>query len=170
MVVAGNLINQNVYAIQGKNGYVGCSSRTKNYIVGFQTRIKAHEVKSKIDLEPKIYLERRHIEEITDDINSGLSDIGFSKNELRVKDVTIDVEAKLTILKNLDGTPRKTKDLKIEQIPVSTFLMFPFDKCLGVIMPYDLWYEDENKYIFLSQVVDPCEHMLDMFRKNLHID
>jgi hypothetical protein len=124
-------------------------------------------VKFKIHPEPydKIYLERHNIEEITDDVNSGLDKMNCDVQ--RVRDLTIDVGAKLTIPKISNGM-LYTHDFEIEDVDFGDFIMYPLNNCLGVVLPQELYFEDEDKFIFSSQVIDPCEYMFDLFRKKLN--
>jgi hypothetical protein len=159
--------NNKIYSIKNSSGLFCINHRYKNYIIGFHSRILAYRVKDNLPPNPHkyIYLKPDRIEEVSADINFGLKNMGLEDGSF-VTDVNIDLQAELSIPKNKNNIivedPYYIEDLRFDE-----FLMYPFQKCLGVIMPFEIYREDEDRYIFLSQVIDPCENTLGLFRKSL---
>jgi hypothetical protein len=46
--------------------------------------------------------------------------------------------------------------------------MYPFDKNIGISLPFVLEEDSHDKFIFTTQVIDPCNN-IDIFGKNLII-
>jgi hypothetical protein len=73
--------------------------------------------------------------------------------QLRFKRIS-DRTARLTIDKN-SGNDCAVCD--VHNVNFQEFLMYPFDKCLGIVLPFKLLEETRQQYVFLSWIVDPCD-------------
>lgn len=65
-----------------------------------------------------------------------------------------DRTARLTIDKNVGD---HCTLCEVYSVNFQEFLMYPFDKCLGIVLPFKLLEETRQQYVFLSWIVDPCD-------------
>lgn len=150
----------NLYSISSGNGLIGVNHAQKHYVVSFKQERTAQRVKKNVHSQPRLYLERSIIEDVAHDVNTALKSIGIHSD---VPNIMVDTAAKLTILKDMqsaepyhqDYSPQMT-ELEIVTVPYESFFLYPFENNLGIIMQYDLFLEDSEKYVFLCSVVDPC--------------
>jgi hypothetical protein len=82
----------------------------------------------------------------------------------KVAGVTVATNAKLTVTKCPDCRP---DDFSVSAIGRDEFLMYPFEKCLGVVLQNDMYAEDAGSYVFLANVIDPCESSWELFVQKL---
>jgi hypothetical protein len=150
----------NLYSISsGNGGLIGVTHSQKHYVVSFRQERTAQRVKKAVHIQPRLYLERSIIEDVAHDVNTALKSIGIHSD---VPNIMVDTAAKLTILKDTDandqyhhGSP-EASPFDIITVPYESFFMYPFENNLGIILQYDLFLEDSEKYVFLCNVVDPC--------------
>lgn len=137
----------------------------KSYIIGFEKRHHAHLVKLQITNNPDCHLLRSKIHNITNDVKNGLLEFGIVDNN--ITQINIDVEAKLSIMKkkNID---KIDYSLEIEDIKYDDFLMIPIIYNMGIILPYELILEDDNKLEFKSQVIESLDDELKTIKNNLN--
>lgn len=154
-----------VYTIATKTGQsLGLAYKTKYYIVGFSRLSTAEVVKRNVSsVCPKLHIEAPHHEDITHDINFGLHQLGILDN-FKVKNVSVAMGAKLSIMK---GQAAADAGLHVVKVDYQDFLMYPFQRGLGIILEYDLYWEDTNHYTFLSNIVDPSDSSIDMIVNKL---
>jgi CRISPR/Cas system-associated protein Csx1 len=129
--------------------------KSKPYVIGFIDKSLALHVSKNITIDPNCYILRGITHDISDDVNSGLKSMGI--NEI-IDDICIDVNAKLTIMKKPESDPVKT-DFFIETMDYGVFMMYPFEKMVGVILPNFIMDEDDHKMEFESQVIDPSDNL-----------
>jgi len=146
----------------GNGGLIGVNHAQKHYVVSFKQEKTAQRVKENLHLQPRLYLERSVIEDVAYDVNTALKSMGLQSE---VPNIMVDTAAKLTVLKDTQAKARRQDtisssdldlDLEIVTVPEESFFMYPFENNLGIIMQYDLFLEDPEKYVFLCSVVDPC--------------
>lgn len=148
--------------LRQKSGFLGYSKEARSYIIGFDSKKYAKAVCKTVSKSPLILLSRHDVDDISDQVNIGAK--AFGVDSMDVTDLTIDTEAQLTITKSQERLLEEF--YKLEDMDAGDFLCMPFERDLGVIMPYKLINETVNEYVFLSQVIDPCGQP-DMFRKHL---
>lgn len=154
-----------VYLISGKNGALAVAHNNRHYVVGFSRETTARRVSKTLPpASPKLRLEVSKVEDITHDINFGLRQLGVLDDTTKVAGVTVATNAKLTITKCPDCRP---EDFSVSAIDRDEFLMYPFEKCLGVVLQNDLYAEDTASYTFLANVIDPCDASWEMFLQKL---
>ena len=154
---------KSVSVLKKNNNMLSLTFREKPYIIGFTSPIHAKYTSAWLHKDNvQMHLRRKHFEEVHDEINTSL--IGMGMKPIHSHDVTIDVEAELYVpkAKELD----MKNGIEIEHVPFADFIMFPFEKYLGVVMPFHQAYEDDDCVIFMSQVIDPSE-TIDMFKRTL---
>jgi len=167
-----NFLNyQKGYVLKNKNQSVGVSeyhgNRLHHYIVAFKSPILARKVHYTIDPEPVLRIERQGRINIKNEINTCLEELGISGVD---NEIYIDVISKLYIpkTKNPGGfnDPMNDGGLHMEEGPLEDYYMMPFDKNIGVILPYELFLEDSKNLVFLCQVIDPVDSY-KFFRKSM---
>ena len=150
------------YVLKRKSQSLGLSeyhgNRLHHYIVGFKSSILARKVHYNIDPEPILRLERAHRIDISNELNTCLDELGISGVDNRVY---IDVMSMLYVPKAqhpggiLD--PMNDGGFHMEEHPLEDLYMMPFDKNIGIVLPYDLFMEDSKKLVFYCQVIDPVD-------------
>ncbi len=154
-----------VYLISGRNGALAVAHNNRHYVVGFSRESTARRVlKTLPPTSPKLQLEVSAVEDITHDINFGLQQLGALDATTKVAGVTVATNAKLIVTKSPDC---HQDDFSVSAISRDEFLMYPFEKCLGVVLQNDLYAEDTGRYIFLANVIDPCDSSWEMFVQKL---
>lgn len=141
-----------------------------HYVIGFQNPIMARKVHYNIHPLPYLHLDRGESIDISFELSDSLSSLGVV-NDHNDK-VTIDVSSKLTIPKmDLEGSihnPLNDAGFHLCEVPLEDIYMMPFDKNVGVILPYELFIENSKSFIFLCQIIDPVQSSFH-FRKSLPI-
>ena len=98
-----------------------------------------------------IRLSSKKLLNVTHDVNNIVAFTNHS--HLQVSRVVIDIEATLYIRK-------KTKDvscpsLYIDKLELDDFMVYPFEKNLGIAMPYEFVRETTTHLVFLAEMVKP---------------
>jgi hypothetical protein len=159
------------YILQRKNQSLGLShthqERTHHYVLVFQNSIMARKVHYNMHPEPILRIERNDYMDVTFEINQGLADLGY--NEVRGK-VSIDVASQLYIPKSIEprgiSNPMNDGGFHLKSIPLENMYMLPFENNVGVIIPYDLTWEDKKQIVLTCKVIDPVDSTFH-FYKNL---
>ena len=157
-------MQKSIVTIKKSNTVLSVVHCDRNYIIGFTDNYHAKYVKHVLSTFPRLELKSHRPANIKHEINCGLLEMGITP--FQNGDVTIDITAQLKINKRKDDVP--DSDYQLADVDYSDFLMYPFDKGLGVVMPYQIVYEDQTELHFLTQVVDPTNDV-SMFAKNLKI-
>ncbi len=153
---------QNYYLLKHHKNYFGFVDYEKHYVVGFNQHHLNYLLRNNITKKSKACLIRNHTEDVTQDINAGLIMKGVSQT---ISGVTIDVGAKLIITKDEEFV-EKDDVFEIDHVQIDNFILWPFQNNLGVVLTTDLYTEDKDKYVFTSQIIDPCQSS-EMFLKKL---
>lgn len=151
--------------ISGQKGALAVAHNSRPYIVGFSRETTARRVLRTLPpMSPKLHLEISNVEDITHDINFGLQQLGVLDKTTKVANVTVSTNAKLTVPKSELCSPEA---FHVASIDKDEFLMYPFEKCLGIVLQNELYAEDEGSYTFLVNVIDPCDSSWEMFVQKL---
>lgn len=139
-----------MYTICRGNKTVGTKSDNKDYIIGYKKVIFARKVQYNIHPEPKIIL-----------LKSNMTFV--EKNNIKVH---IDNDASLFVQKHRGNYYNPLNDgcyhMKIEKL--DEFMLFPFTKSIGIILPYNLIDETDDEFIFKCIVLSP-NSMIELFDK-----
>lgn len=168
------MLGSRISIIEHKNTYLSVPHANKNYLIGFPDSKMAYLVRATLPrpLSPPIELKRRHYVDVTQEVNLSLLKMNIPiQSSSPSGEVVIDPEARLTFPKSqsfgaLDGAhdisisidiPENTdtEEYEVRHMPLERFMMFPFEKNLGIVMPYDLVHADDDKYIFTANLVEP---------------
>lgn len=156
------LKGKHVYMLKGKNGTVGVNHSNKAFVVGFKDKNIATTVSTMLHEFPQLSLQCNRLENVAEDINNGL--IGMGLSNIAVSDVVIDTEAILYITKKKQDESQN--DIIVEHCPFEDFLMYPFYKNIGILLPDDILDSNEDYYMFSCHLVAPSD-MPGMFRSSL---
>lgn len=144
-----------MYTICRGSKTVSVNSNNINYVIGFKSLSYVKKVQYNIHPEPKIILLK--------------SNTQIVKNEGLAIDITIDNEATLFIEKHLGDAldPLNDGGFHINTSKIDDFVLYPYSKNIGIILPFDLLDETENEFIFKSIVIDPpSDQSTDYFNTN----
>lgn len=150
-----------VYVIEHKSDILSVVHNQKKYVVGTHSRAIAEGIQKKLGHEGSLYLCRKSVYDVTQDVNEGLRSIGLDVN---VQKITVDTHAELTIVdKNTDGI-----NYNLNLVEPEEFLLYPIHKNIGIVMPYDLIKDNGYIVTYLTNVIDPCDDF-ESFRKSLKL-
>lgn len=139
--------------------------RNKQYVIGFNKHYMAKNVCTWIHNDPIIRLKRKHNDNLTNDFNTALHGAGLE--QLCVESLTVDYAAHLIIPKRSKGDVDDAEIMfNVMNIPASDFILYPFERSVGLILPTDLLRENRKEAIYIAQVIDPCFNA-DLFRSKL---
>jgi hypothetical protein len=155
------MFQNKVFVVEHKNDLLSVVHNNRKYIMGTHRYEIADSIRKRLGYSADIHLARKNIYDVTNDVNKGLRSLGMDVN---VKKMTIDTHAELTVV----NQETQTIFYNVEEIDVEDFLLYPIQKNIGIVMPYEL--TKDNGYIisYWSNIVDPCEDT-DSFRKNLKL-
>lgn len=161
-----NLSCNKIYTINQKGKSLSChGTMGQSFVIGFRDVRMARKIQYNLAPNVEPFLLRSHIEDITDEVNCSLRQM--QANTISGK-VVIDVKAQLHIQKLDDTLPPQLNDgmFHLETLDYSDFMMFPFEKNLGIIMPYEVLVETEHHFTLLSNVIENSDSS-ETFRKSL---
>ena len=159
------------FVIKKKNQVLGLSERfddrVRQYVIGFKTPVMARKVQYNCHPDPTLRIERSDFINITQEVNTSLEILGIAGVN---SSISIDVFATLYILKmNHPGgvsNPMNDGGFHLEEYALEDLYMMPFEKNIGLIMPYLIRDDDKKYMVFTCQVIDPV-YSTNHFRKSL---
>lgn len=147
-------IPKRFHTIRSREGsLVGFQDKGRSYIVGFANMVHARGVCASLRVNPNIMMQRHYIEEITSELNKGLRERDAELPQ--VPEVTIDMSAQVRIPKAHANAPKAP--YSISTISSEEFLVWPFTRNIGVVIPYEVYTEGTDFTVYLSQVIDPVD-------------
>lgn len=140
----------------------------QHYVIGFKSPMIARKVHYNLHPDPvgSLRVERSRVIDVTSEIKEGLKDYNIS---FACDTVHIDTQATLFIPKHLAGgplDPLNDTGMHLETVDSTDFLMYPFERNVGIIMPYALLEERVHEYLFWSHLIEPCSDY-DSFLRGL---
>lgn len=151
----------------GDNRMMGFRNRDYSYLVGFTSAGHANRVRLRTTAKSRMLMTNRRPQDVSQEINSGLCHLVEIP---KMSGITIDLQAHLHIEKVETGVREVgngilVRDLaamedvcKIEEADFSDFIMYPFMKNIGVVLPIQLIFEDDREFVFHSHVIDPNQN------------
>ncbi len=134
-------VDKIMYTIKQGNKTFGLMHGEQFYIIGFSNNKMARKVQYNLHPQPYIHLKKNKQIEL----------------DIMKKKVMIDPVSDLRIQK-YQGDPNDPMNDGNYHISVyydSEFLVYPYKKMVGIILPYDLIEETDKEFHFLSTVIDP---------------
>jgi hypothetical protein len=130
------------YLLNRGNKSLSHTYKNHTYVIGFKSAITARKVHYSIHPEPQFMLleGETHIDTRIDGIK-----------------ISIDTTATLFIPKCKGSTllPLNDGGFHLNKIDMNNFVTYPIRRYLGIIIPYDIVEENDDEFIFKSQVIDP---------------
>lgn len=152
-----------VHLIKNKSSFIGATTHSKRYVLGFFHKRTADIVKRNIDLTKDVRVVPSTPENIAADVNFGLKELGVDQ-EVPTQ-LVIDVGASLYI--PIGKSQEMYYGMNLVEEDTESFLMWPFDKYLGVILPLNEDFVEEDEHLkFTCQMIDPSID-IERFRKSL---
>lgn len=141
----------------GNRSFLQVQNHNQSYVIGFEKLEVASKVYNKLQPQviENIFLLRSMRANISEEVNDELDRYGLS--DFKVRELTIDVEAKLVIPK-LRNVRNKNKPYDLCSMDKSQFLMMPFENYIGVVLAGDVENETSSIISIDCQVIDPCEN------------
>lgn len=134
------------YTLQQGNKTVGFNYKNEHFIIGFQKAVLARKVHYNMDPNPKFQI-------LPDDPQR------FYKTSLgKTYEITMDTKCTLFIPK-FNGSfldPLNDGCYHLNSTKERDFYTYPFNKNLGIILPYNLIDETPDEFIFKSYMIYPC--------------
>ena len=158
-----DILGRHFYVIKQGRDALSVNHNNRSYMVGFSKPHLANLTRSKLGPVDSLYLQRKYIYDVTDEVNAGLKLMNIT--DIRVNKITMDTHAELTLYKATKGL---CNDYDIEKVSTEDFLMYPIEKNIGIVMPYDYIEENSEVMKMTSNVVDPCDDF-DRFKKSLKL-
>lgn len=138
-----------------KYNVLAVESCSKKMLIGFSNPSIARRVCKDLPLEPTIKLYRKTAENISLDVQRSLMQINVPIRNVS-DNITVDVEAELEIRKaKVEEWQVSAEIYHVNMIDSLDFMMYPFSKNIGIVLPYALDLETDDKYVFLCNVVEP---------------
>lgn len=137
-----------IYTIKCGNKTLGLTQVHKYYVIGFKSVMHARSVQFAIDPDPDITFVRR-----AKTVGGG-----------------VDVHAMLSIPKHVGPPldPWKDVGFHLQTEIYDDFVMTPFAKGVGVIMPYDLVDETTDSFVFDAHLIEP-DLKAKLFKRTLSL-
>lgn len=136
--------HQLVFALQSRDApqLLSVHDGGRPYVVGFRNVKHARRIASALDPARPLRIRRSGHENVTADLNASLASRASTRHAAYER-VTLDVCATLEV-----PLMRKFQEAKVplvmRALRVETFLMYPFEHCLGIVIiplePYDASY------------------------------
>lgn len=142
------MISKVMYTVKQGNKTVGLSQNNKYYIIGFENPVLARKVQYNLQPNPEITLLRgKNI-----NLASTLNDFG-----LKNTDLFLDIEATLFIpkFKGSVQDPMNDGGYHLGADNYNEFIVYPFTKSIGLVLPFKLDDEDEDEFMFRAHVIEP---------------
>ena len=128
----------------------------KRYVIGFPKPVLARIVLSVIDPNPVLMLyPRGKYENIAFDVNRTLMESGFSTG---IKNIIINNDVQLIIPKIINGSTLDEMNdgmFHISPIDMTEFMMYPFDKNIGIVVANQVVFENKFEMVIESFLVQP---------------
>lgn len=144
--------------VHGKSAYLGAINRDKPFVIGFRSRKLAEYTYQRIHPMRLPDLRHQRLVDATDEFNMFLQQVDVPA-AMMLKNFQMDADALLTIPKHttmLDsGIVHEVYD--ILEIPDHEFMMYPFEKFTGIVIPTHISKEDDTHLYFSSYMIDPAE-------------
>ena len=143
-------------------------SPVRHYAIGIPSVLLARKLQYTIEDDPIMRLHRSAAkQDITHDVNSGLAAMGIpSVNE----PIMIDTRAQLRISKTTTELhPLEASTFHLSHVPIDEFLCYPFERNIGIIIPYEVYEETPDQVTLMVTVLENATSVRD-FRATLRIE
>jgi len=142
--------------------YVGISTMHLSYVIGFQNRKMAASVADLLQKDPKITLTPSSI---NNEEQMKATDIGMP--DMAISFLNMDTRAELVVPKKDKNSDCDVKYM-LSDMDIDTFYTLPFERNIGVIVPFEQISESDECLVFASTVIDPVQD-IQKFASSLEV-
>lgn len=146
----------------GKNQFVGLRSQDTSYLIGFQKKTYAKELAKVLCPEPDIRIVRSQHQQ-NKNMHCNLMEMGVP--EKAVSYLNVHTHTELIFPKNTNISDPMFH-YEVTDMTQPDFANLPFDKYLGILMPYQKIEENDQQVVFMSCMIEPF-HDTKSFRSSL---
>lgn len=130
-----------MFTLQLNSKTVGFTHAKREYVIGFKNVVYARKVQYNMATHPELSLVK------------SLTHMDLS--ETIEEQLVLDHNASLFITKCPFG--KRNEQLHLQTYTLEKFLLLPYQRNLGIVMPYELIEETDQEFHFKSHVIDPAE-------------
>lgn len=152
---------QKVSLLRTKDNLLGLRHTNQSYVIGFLYKCHATEVRKYVSLSSPMKLTNYVTSNKAPIMNDMLHGRGLLN--ITLDNVNICENAHLTISKKININ--KTGCVP-QEVTFSEFIMYPFTKNIGIILPQELLDENKTEFVFEAQVVEPSLN-INLFQQHL---
>jgi hypothetical protein len=153
------------WTVQQHQHMLSTTYNNRHYLIGFGDQQMAQQVAYRATQKPgAVHMTRRMHEDIALDVKKSMLQMEMPTYQV-ADSITVDTDAKLYIPKSHDVV---YDDARLRMYDNHDFFMFPFEKYIGIVMPYELYEENSESWIFTCNVIDPSFN-IDLLRKGLDL-
>jgi hypothetical protein len=154
---------QRVHTLHSEHNYaLGFHQAGRTYIIGFPARQHAEHVRKYASVSSKMKLTMsKGTQNISKVVKAGLEELGIT--DINVGDIVINEQALLFIEKRVNINKQA---LIMDEQPLSDFIMLPFTKNIGIVMPSEIVIDEPKRIVFEAQVINPVNNP-DLFQMRL---
>lgn len=139
-----------------------------SFVIGFDRIAWARWVQYTVSNDVQPYLDRRNTINVAGVVNDGLLHYGVSEDQL-LGSITLDIESDLVIPKSHpQASQTNGAQLHLDDMPRDEFLLLPFTRQVGVVLPFEIREDTRHNIVFSAQVIDAADST-DMFRMTLKV-
>jgi len=150
-----NLTRNTLTIRNPQNALLSVTHLYKSYVVGFDDPKLANLVISCLPQHPTLELKRNHWENVGLDVQKGLVALNVPIQQVP-SSIVIDPEANIFFPRIKATDPIDSMDLvfTLDSVPTEEFLMLPFTRNLGIVIPYKLIDAAPGGYMCQANVVE----------------
>jgi hypothetical protein len=139
---------KHVHVIKNRHGYLmGFSQRGRSYVIGFASQMYVKKVCADTTISSRMFLSNQlHAKDYANYLEDRTAINALAKSNETV--ALLNIDKRLSIEPDV---PRYTT----AQIEFEEFLMYPFHKNIGIVLPTQLIKDKRYRLIFECQVVNP---------------
>lgn len=171
-----------VQIVRNRNGHcMGFHQRGRTYVVGFPSPMHLSRVCDAMSPKSRMFLANHLPDNTSHDIHYRVRKAGIAvaggagapggaapiagggagatraDREGQVNNVSVDITAHFYLERRRPPESLfRASSWIVDEMPFNDFIMLPFRKNLGIVLPMELMLEDRARFVFESHVVDPC--------------
>lgn len=142
-----------LYQLKHRTSCLGLMHHQKPYVISFISKMDVYKVRDNFSIQYDSYLLQNNPENINSLVNEGLLKLDV---KLELPDIISDTNATLHIHKR-DVVQEELPVTRVDTIDFSEFLLYPFNKNLGIVVAKELLEETEDRYVFVSDMIQSCD-------------
>lgn len=142
-----------VSTIKSKGNFLGMMHNNTKYIFGFPRLTDAYDVQQSLPKNATIYLKSDQKVNISNQVKASMLELSMPIFNVS-NEISMDTYAEIVFPKKTDISDVNDTEYTIHDIDYYTFMYIPYKNDLGVILPYQKLYEDDDRLIYKANVID----------------